>query len=247
MPTLLVLERKKSLTSLLREAFSAQEYNIVQIPPDKSAIESISADSPVLIILDVNPHQEKGRELFRQIRLSCAVPLIVVSKQNSRHGCASALELGAEDCLIQPLDEKEFLARVGAHLRQSNHDEDLPMFATAEISIDFARRRLTARGRQTHLPPKQFHILKYLVSNRGKPVPSHVLCELVWGAASIEHTENLRVLISQLRKLIESDPEHPKHILTKPRVGYIFEAPSVNPVAHAKNDTAERLKSRKIG
>jgi two-component system KDP operon response regulator KdpE len=100
----------------------------------------------------------------------------------------------------------------------------MAVFATADITIDFARRLVTVRGRQIHLPPKQFQLLKYLISQRGKLVPSRVLCEVVWGVDSIENTENLRVLISQMRKIIESDPEHPRYILTELRVGYRFEA-----------------------
>ena len=80
------------------------------------------------------------------------------------------------------------------------------------------------RGRQIHLPRKQFDLLKYLIAYRGNPVSRQVLSELVWGTDSNEHTENLRVLISQLRKMIESDPEHPRYILTEPRVGYRFES-----------------------
>jgi two-component system KDP operon response regulator KdpE len=75
--------------------------------------------------------------------------------------------------------------------------------------------------RQIHLPPKQFQLLQFLISHRGNPVPSRVLCEVVWSMASIEHTENLRVLISQLRTMLESDPEHPGCIFTEPRVGYL--------------------------
>ena len=69
---------------------------------------------------------------------------------------------------------------------------------------------------------------------QGKPVRSRVLCEVVWGMASIEHTENLRVLISQLRKMLESDPEHPRYIFTEPRVGYLFEASSEGTFAPAQ-------------
>jgi two-component system KDP operon response regulator KdpE len=90
---------------------------------------------------------------------------------------------------MKPLDEEELLARIRVHMRHSRRDEEMSMFATAEITIDFARRLVTVRGRQIHLPPKQFQLLQFLISHRGKPVPSRVLCEVVWGMASIEHKE----------------------------------------------------------
>ena len=162
--------------------------------------------------------------MFRKIRLACNVPLIVVCEPGSRQECVSVLDLGADDFLVKPLDEEMLLARIRVHMRHSRRDEEMSVFAAAGITVDFARRLVTARGRQIHLPPKQFQILKYLISQRGTLVPSRVLCEVVWGMASIENTENLRVLISQMRKMIESDPEHPRYILTELRVGYRFEA-----------------------
>ena len=80
--------------------------------PGKSALEFISAGSPDLILLDIDLHEADGLEMFRKIRLSCDVPLIVVSERGSRQECVSVLDLGADDCLVKPFDEEELL---GAH------------------------------------------------------------------------------------------------------------------------------------
>jgi two-component system KDP operon response regulator KdpE len=224
MRTILVLESDDHLAGVLHGALSGHEYNIIEMRTGRSALEFISSDGPDLILLDINLHEPDGLDMFRMIRRSCNVPLILVCEPGSPQECVSVLDLGADDYLVKPLDEEELLARIRVHMRHSRRDEEMPVFEAAEITIDFARRLVTVRDRQVHLPPKQYQLLKYLISHRGTLVPSRVLCEVVWGKTSIEHTENLRVLISQMRKMIESDPEHPRYILTEPRVGYRFEA-----------------------
>ncbi len=245
MPIILVIESNERLAGILRGTLSAQRYCIVKMRSSKSVLKFISTDSPDLIILDL--HEAEGLEMLRNIRLCSDVPLIVVSEWSSSQQCVSVLDLGADDCLVKPFDEEELLARIRVHMRQLRRDEEMSVFATAEITIDFARRLVTVRGRRIHLPPKQFQILKYLISHRGKPISSQVLCEVIWGTASIEHTENLRVLISQLRKMLESDPEYPRYILTEPRVGYRFESSPEETFAQAQVRDPYGLKSKNTG
>jgi two-component system, OmpR family, KDP operon response regulator KdpE len=247
MPTILVLENNEHLAGVLHGALSAHEYNIVKMQPSKSALEFISAGTPDLILLDINLREADALGMCRTIRRSSAVPMVVVSERGSPQECVSVLDLGADDYLVQPLDEKELLARIRAHMRHSQRDEELSVFSAAGITVDFARMLVTVRGRQIHLPPKQFRILKYLISRKGKPVPSRELCEVIWGMSPVEHAENLRVLISQLRKVLESDPEHPRYILTEPRVGYRFDPSPEGTLVPPQGGNPKESKSRSMG
>jgi len=91
--------------------------------------------------------------------------------------------------------------------------------------MDFESRVLTVRGEDVHLTPKEFEVLKILIANQGKPLTHRRLLQAVWGPDYGEETENLRVVINQLRKKIEADPAKPKYILTEPWVGCRFQAP----------------------
>jgi two-component system, OmpR family, KDP operon response regulator KdpE len=77
-----------------------------------------------------------------------------------------------------------------------------------------------------HLTPKEFDVLKHLIANQGKPLTHRRLLQSVWGPEYGEETENLRVVINQLRKKIETDPARPNYIRTEPWVGYRFQTPS---------------------
>jgi two-component system KDP operon response regulator KdpE len=101
----------------------------------------------------------------------------------------------------------------------------MPVFHTKDFSVDFETRRVTAGGEEVHLAPKEFDVLKQLMMQQGKPVTHRRLLQTVWGPEYGEETENLRVVINQLRKKIEKDPARPKYILTEPWIGYRFQPP----------------------
>jgi two-component system KDP operon response regulator KdpE len=116
---------------------------------------------------------------------------------------------------------------VRASLRRHSSAEAIPAFQSKDLSVDFESRRVTALGEEVHLAPKEFEVLKHLIAQQGKPVSHRRLLQSVWGPEYGEETENLRVVINQLRKKIEKDPAQPKFILTEPWVGYRFQPPKV--------------------
>ena len=118
------------------------------------------------------------------------------------------------------------MARIRAALRRTAPAEALPSFASSELSIDFDKRLVTVQGRPVRLTPKEFDLLRYLVSNQGRPLPHRRLLQAVWGPDYGDETEYLRVFINQLRKKIEPDPHNPRYIHTEPWVGYRFEPPA---------------------
>jgi two-component system KDP operon response regulator KdpE len=88
--------------------------------------------------------------------------------------------------------------------------------------IYLAERRVLVAEKEIRLTPKEFEVLSYLVKNAGKVLTHRALLQAVWGWESTDQTEYLRVFINQLRKKIETDPQHPRYILTEPWVGYRF-------------------------
>ncbi len=106
--------------------------------------------------------------------------------------------------------------------RAASSDSDSHFLSVGELSIDLDERRVVVSGKEIKLTPKEFEVLKYLVSNTGKVITHRALLQAVWGSASSEQTEYVRVFINQLRRKIEPDPQHPKYILTEPWVGYRF-------------------------
>jgi two-component system KDP operon response regulator KdpE len=167
-----------------------------------------------------------GIEACREIRQSSEAPIIMLTVRNAERDKVLALDAGADDYVVKPFGIEELLARIRAALRRYAPGDALPPFVSKDLTLDFESRQLIVRGQEVHLTPKEFDVLKHLIANQGKPLTHRRLLQSVWGPEYGEETENLRVVINQLRKKIESDPAHPKYIRTEPWVGYRFQPPS---------------------
>ena len=224
-PTILVVGSKRSLGCVLRTILPPPQFDVIEARTGEEALDHVRNTRPSLILLDINLRGANGLEVCQKIRLSCSTPIIVFSERNSQRDKFLALDLGADDRLLGPLGLKELLALIHTHMRSSSTDDEKSVFVSADIVIDFERRHVTVRGRRVYLTPKQFDLLRCLIANNGRPVTHQALFEVGWGLDSREHSENLRVVINQLRKKIEADPASPQYILTEPGVGYRFQPP----------------------
>jgi two-component system KDP operon response regulator KdpE len=162
-----------------------------------------------------------GLETCRAIRQGSAVPVIILSVRNSEKDKVAALDAGADDYVTKPFGMEELLARIRAALRRVP-DGGPRAFQSPGLEIDFETRRVRANGKDATLTPKEFELLRHLVSHAGKAVSHRELLQAVWGPDYGDEPGYLRVFINQLRKKIEANPAHPKHLVTVPWVGYRF-------------------------
>lgn len=120
----------------------------------------------------------------------------------------------------------ELTARLRAALRHRFQAQgESPVFSSGELSVDLMRRQLTRSGREVKLSPKEFDLLKLLVTHAGKVLTHRLLLQEVWGPAHSEDVQYLRVFIRGLRNKLEPDPTRPIHILTELGVGYRLQLP----------------------
>ena len=225
--TILVVDDEPQIRRVLRATLSSNGYDVIEAKNGQEAIEMVIRDRPDLILLDVNMPDMSGLEACSKIRLSFEGSIIMVTVRNSEHDKVVALDSGADDYVVKPFAIGELLARIRAALRRSAADEPLPKIETPELKVDLERRMIEVRGERVHLSPKEFDVLRLLVIQQGKPLTHKRVLQVVWGPDYAEQTENLRVVINQLRKKIEKDPTHPCYILTEPWMGYRFQFPSI--------------------
>jgi two-component system KDP operon response regulator KdpE len=224
--TILVVDDEPQIRRVLRATLSSNGYDVVEAKDGQEAIEMVIRERPDLILLDVNMPCMSGLEACSKIRLSFEGPIIMVTVRNSEHDKVVALDSGADDYVVKPFAIGELLARIRAALRRSTSEAPLPKIETPELSVDLEKRIIDVRGERIHLSPKEFDVLRLLVIQQGKPLTHKRVLQVVWGPDHAEQTENLRVVINQLRKKIEKDPTHPRYILTEPWLGYRFQFPS---------------------
>ena len=222
---ILVVDDEPQIRRVLRSTLTFRGYTISEATSGEEALELVRKVKPDLILLDVNLPGISGVETCREIRRASDAPIIMLTVRNSERDKVVALDAGADDYVTKPFGIEELLARVRASLRRHPSMDALPPFVSKEFSVDFEERRVTVGGEDVHLAPKEFEVLRHLIVNQGKPVSHRRLLQTIWGPEYGEETENLRVVINQLRKKIEKDPSQPRYILTEPWVGYRFQPP----------------------
>jgi two-component system KDP operon response regulator KdpE len=218
----LVVDDEPQITRVLRTVLSSQGYQVQTAPEGQSALNAFTEFRPELIITDLfMPHMD-GLELCRRIRAVSNVPIIVLSVKGEERSKVEALDSGADDYVTKPFGIDELLARVRATLRRSGGDADVASFEAGAFRIDLEGRRVHVRGQEVRLTPKEFELFVYMARHPNRVITHRTLLEAVWGEASQEQPEYLRVFMGQLRKKLEEDPSNPKYLVTEPWVGYRF-------------------------
>ncbi len=224
--TLLVVDDEPQIRRVLRATLLNAGYDVVDATNGQEGIERVLRERPDLILMDFNLPDTSGPEACRKIRSCFAGPIIMVTVRNSQRDKIDALDSGADDYVVKPFEMGELLARVRAALRRSTPEQALPKIETPELTVDLEKRVVDVRGDRVHLTPREFDVLRLLVTEQGKPLTYKRILQAIWGPDYWEETENLRVVINQLRKKIEKDSARPRYILTEPCLGYRFQIPS---------------------
>ena len=159
--------------------------------------------------------------MITRLREWSDVPIIVLSVRDREADKIQALDRGADDYVTKPFGMGELLARLRAVLRHRLREvAEEPVFRSGDLVVDLARRQVTVAGHEVKLAPKEYEILRVLVTHAGKVLTHQQLLREVWGRGYEQETHYLRVHIGQLRQKLERDPAQPQHILTEPGVGY---------------------------
>ncbi len=224
----LIVDDEPQIRRTLRATLVPHGYTVADARSGEEALEVLRQEKPDLVLLDLNMPGMGGLEACRTIREQSDVAIIVLTVRDAEKDKVQALDAGADDYMTKPFGAPELLARIRAALRRLPVSPDtLPQALELEdLRIDFAARRVIARGQQARLTPKEFDLLRYLASNANQAIPHRKLLQAVWGPDYGDEVEYLRVFINHLRKKIERNPGKPKYLLTEPWVGYRFVIPS---------------------
>jgi two-component system, OmpR family, KDP operon response regulator KdpE len=219
---ILVVDDEVQITRVLRAALQSNGYEVSTAKDGVEAMTLYLEKTPDLVITDLSMPEMDGVELTREIRQRASTPIIVVSVRNQESVKIQALDEGADDYITKPFGIQELLARVRVQLRRTMDRETSPTHVeTGDFEIDADTRVVKVRGEDVHLTPKEFDLLLLFARSPERVLTHKTLQKAIWGPAGIDQSENLRVLVGQLRRKIERDPAQP-YIQTEPWVGYRF-------------------------
>jgi two-component system KDP operon response regulator KdpE len=225
---ILVIDDEPQIRRVMRVILSGENYEVMEARSGEAALLRFREFLPDLVLLDLNMPGMTGLETCRAIRENSEVPIIVLTVRHEEEEKVEALDAGADDYVTKPFGKHELLARIRAALRRSPASPAAgpKTFVAGDVEIDFEARKVRSGTKNVRLTPKEFDLLRYLVTHAGKPVPHRELLQAVWGPDYGDQTDYLRVFITHLRKKIEPNPAKPQYILTDPWLGYRFEMPT---------------------
>ncbi len=223
-PHILVIDDEPQILRALRTILTAKKFRVTTASRGEEGLALAAATLPDLVILDLGLPDMNGFDVCASLREWSNIPIIVLSVRESEKDKVRALDLGADDYLVKPFGIEELLARIRVALRhsaqtQTNQETSIK---AGDLVIDLARHVVTRGGSEVKLTATEFKLLAYLAQNTGRVLTHQSILSKVWGIEYIDDVEYLRVYISQLRKKLEKDPRHPRHLLSEPAVGYRF-------------------------
>ncbi len=208
----------------------AHGYRVAEATDVRSALASWQAARPDVILLDLGLPDADGLVLIRRVRRDATTPILVLSAREGEPDKVAALESGADDYVTKPFGLPELRARIAALLRRSGGPSaDMAgRLSLGPIVIDVARRVVTVAGNRVDLTPREYELLKTMISQPGRLLTRGRLLRAVWGVAYGDEAHYLHVYVSRLRrKLDAADPTGQASglIVAEPGVGYRISEP----------------------
>lgn len=227
MTRVLVVEDDPQLVRALVINLQARRYGVDSAPDGATGLRLAAARQPDAVILDLGLPDMDGVHVIKTLRGWTRVPILVLSARRASDEKVTAFDAGADDYITKPFTMDELLARLRAAVRRTETAPLTPktvIVATDDFTIDLLAKKVTRDGHDVRLTPTEWHLLEILVTNPGRLITQKHLLQEVWGASQSDKTHYLRVYMAQLRRKLETNPAHPRYLITEPGMGYRFES-----------------------
>src|ERR1700693_361266 len=224
-----VVEDEEDIARLITHNLQAAGFDVQSFVSGGSVVSEALRETPSLFLLDVMLPGADGFDICRQIRQTptlSSTPIIFLTAKTAEADRVKGLELGGDDYITKPFSPRELVARVRSVLRGLAQDT-----ATAEVlrlgdlEIDMSSMTVQVQGRAVLTTVREFRLLEYLASHRGRVMTRDQLLDAVWKETPFVTPRSIDVYIRRLREKIELDPRHPRYLKTLRGIGYRFESP----------------------
>lgn len=229
MNRVLIIDDDKELCALMEKCVKQENLSAIIAHGGAEGLRLANENRSTcsLIILDVMMPDLDGFQVLQKIRESSNVPVLMLTAKSNEEDKVSGLRLGADDYLTKPFSINELMARIHSLIRRFTDLNPTPVgdsgcIKVQDILIDKENHVVFVKNVPVDLTSKEFDLLFFLASNKGRVFTKKQIYTQVWGEEYAFDDNNIMAFISKLRKKIEPDPEHPYYILTVRGVGYRF-------------------------
>ncbi|HEV8266618.1 MAG TPA: response regulator transcription factor [Thermoanaerobaculia bacterium] len=221
MSRVLVVDDEEGIREGVRDALVREGHDVVTAKDGEEALSLFAKERFDLLITDLSMPRQDGLDLVRALRESSEVPVLVLTVRGEEREKVRLLDAGADDYVVKPFGLAELLARTRSLLRRRGVTAAMgETFQIGGLAVDLSARRVTRDGREIHLTPTEFALLKTFLGKPGVVFTHRQLISTVWEGSGGVTNDALRVQVGSLRKKIEENPDRPRVIRTEPWVGY---------------------------
>jgi DNA-binding response OmpR family regulator len=221
---ILIVDDDTKICSLLSDILKEHnDFSVKLAHTTEEAWEEIAAESPDLVLLDVEVPLKGGLEFCREMKqkeLTQNIPVIFLTVRDQEIDKVSALNLGGDDFITKPFRPKELVARIRVVLRRYSALKSTQIVQQGDLLIDFDKRMLRIRDKDVHLTPKEFNLLEFLYKNRHRVVSDKMIFDALWGSGSGSLIATVYTHMDRLRKKLNV---YNSLVKTVSGVGYRFD------------------------
>ncbi|MCP4666560.1 MAG: response regulator [Deltaproteobacteria bacterium] len=225
----LLVDDDEKLRKLLREYLEGYGFQVLTLADGFAVLETILAESPDMVILDIMLPKKDGLEVLRELRVESSVPVIMLTAKGEDADRIVGLELGADDYLPKPFNPRELLARIKAVWRRSVPDdrrevgeEENELIKAGGMVLNRARQTLFVEDNEVELSTTEYKLLKALMENPNRVLNRDRLMNLTHGRDFMAFDRSIDVHVSKLRGKLALYPHLRKCIKTVWGTGYMF-------------------------
>jgi len=224
----LLVDDDEKLRNLLKEYLEGYGYRVLTLVDGSAVPETIERESPDIVILDIMMPVKDGLDVLREIRMTFAIPVIMLTAKGEASDRIVGLELGADDYLPKPFDPRELLARIKAVLRRGLQTEeeaakDASLVINAGgLALNRAKQTLAVEDKEVELSSTEYKILEALMAHPNTVLSRDRLLNLARGRDFMAFDRSIDVHISKLRAKLDAYPRFRKIIKTVWGTGYMF-------------------------
>ena len=231
-PHVLIVEDEAALVTMLRYNLESEGYRVSEVVDGEEAILLVIEEPPDLILLDWMLPSLSGIEVCRRIRRNESardVPIIMLTARGEDSDRVRGLDSGADDYITKPFSPRELMARGRAVLRRSQ-PSDHERLVYGDIEMDLARHRVQRGGRDLHLGPTEYRLLRHFLESPGRVFSREQLLDAVWGRDVYNEARTVDVHIRRLRKTL-NEGGLPDLIRTVRSAGYAIDGADIGGAA----------------
>jgi DNA-binding response OmpR family regulator len=228
-PIIFVVEDEEDIARLISHNLQAAGFEVHSFLSAGFVLSEAIRSKPALFLLDIMLPGSDGFELCRHIRQTpslAAIPIIFLTAKTSEGDRIKGLELGGDDYITKPFSPRELVARIRTVLRGMGQlSSENEVLRLGDLEIDVSSMTVQVNGRNVLTTVREFRLLEYLATHRGRVLTRDQLLDAVWKETPFVTPRSIDVYVRRLREKIEPDPRHPQYLKTLRGIGYRFEVP----------------------